>query len=106
MTRLILFGSYAVLAFLAIYIFVYIPNKKKQRARQALHKSLAPGDEIITIGGVVGTVVERDGDYVTLMIDKKAGITLQVVLYAVSQIKQKGNGSLNRPVFKKPACFR
>ena len=100
MTPLILFGSYAVLAFLAIYIFVYIPNKKKQRARQELHKSLAPGDEIITIGGVVGTVVERDGDYVTLMIDKKAGINLQVVLYAVSQIKQKGNGSLENPPAK------
>ncbi len=100
MTPLILFGSYAVLAFLAIYFFVYIPNKKKQRTRQEMHSSLTPGDEVITIGGVVGTIVEKDGDYVTLMIDKKAGITLQVVLYAVSQIKQKGNGSVVEPPAK------
>ena len=80
------------------FIFLCISPTRKNSEQG--RKSLAPGDEIITIGGVVGTVVERDGDYVTLMIDKKAGITLQVVLYAVSQIKQKGNGSLENPPAK------
>lgn len=80
-----LFAAYAVLVFVAIYIFIYIPNKKKQKKRQALHKSLVPGDLVITIGGLVGTIQKVEGDYVTLLLDEKTGATAKVVLYSVSQ---------------------
>lgn len=86
MSPLILFASYAVIVFVAMYIFVYIPNKKKQRKMQELHQSIAPGNRVITIGGVVGTVVKRDDSYVTILIDEEKGATMQVVLYAVGQI--------------------
>jgi len=77
--------------FVAMYVFVYIPNKKKQKNMQALHNSVAPGDVVITMGGIVGTVVSKDGDYVTLMVDKEKETTMQFVLYAISQIKEKNS---------------
>ena len=89
MSPLIIFGAYAVVMFVAMYLFVYVPNKKKQRSMQELHNSIAPGDEIITMGGIVATVVEKDGDYVTLCIDEEKQIRMKVVIYAVSQIKEK-----------------
>lgn len=89
MSPLLLFAAYAVILFVAMYIFVYIPNKKKQKSMQELHNSVAPGDVVITMGGIVGTVVRKDGDYVTLMVDKEKGTTMQFVLYAISQIKEK-----------------
>lgn len=89
MSPLIIFGAYAVILFAAMYLFVYVPNKKKQRSMQELHDSIAPGDEIITMGGIIATVVERDGDYVTLCIDEEKQIHMKVVIYAVSQIKEK-----------------
>ena len=49
--------------------------------------SLKEGDEVITIGGIVGIVSERDGDYVTLLIDKEKEVHIRVVLYAIRQIK-------------------
>ena len=85
MTPFTLFAAYAVLVFVAIYIFVYIPNKKKQKSRQELHKSLVPGDTVITIGGLVGSVQAVEGDYVTLLLDEKTGATAKVVLYSISQ---------------------
>lgn len=91
MSPLILFGSYAVILFVAMYFFVYIPNKKKQRKMQELHQSIVPGDVVVTIGGVVGTVKEREEDYVTLIIDQEKDVTLKVVLYAVGQIKEKAS---------------
>lgn len=89
MSPLLLFGAYAVIIFIAMYLFVYIPNKKKQRKMQELHQSVAPGDTVITIGGVVGIVKEKEEDYVTLVIDKERDVTMKVVLYAVGQIKEK-----------------
>ena len=68
--QLSLFLSYALLLLLAIYIFVYIPNKKRHSAQKRMLASLKEGDEVITIGGIVGIVSARDGDYVTLLIDK------------------------------------
>lgn len=89
MSPLLLFGAYGVLVFLAMYLFIYIPNKKKQRKVKELHDSITPGDVVITIGGIVGTVVKRDGEYVTLLVDAEKEVTIQVVLYAIGQIKEK-----------------
>lgn len=89
MSPLLLFGAYGVLVFLAMYLFIYIPNKKKQRKVKELHDSIAPGDVVVTIGGIVGTIVKRDGEYVTLLVDAEKEVTIQVVLYAVGQIKEK-----------------
>lgn len=89
MTPLLLFGAYAVVLFVAMYLFVYVPNKKKQKKMQAMHDSLVPGDEVITLGGIVGKVVSRDDEYVTLCIDEEKQVNMQVVIYAVSQVKGK-----------------
>jgi len=56
---------------------------------QAMHDSLVPGDEVITLGGIVGKVVSRDDEYVTLCIDEEKQVNMQVVIYAVSQVKGK-----------------
>ena len=85
--QLSLFLSYALLLLLAMYIFVYIPNKKRHSAQKHMLASLKGGDEVITIGGIVGIVSERDGDYVTLLIDKEKEVHIRVVLYAIRQIK-------------------
>ena len=85
--QLSLFLSYALLLLLAMYIFIYIPNKKRHSAQKHMLASLKEGDEVITIGGIVGIVSERDGDYVTLLIDKEKEVHIRVVLYAIRQIK-------------------
>lgn len=85
--QLSLFLSYALLLLLAMYIFVYIPNKKRHSAQKHMLASLKEGDEVITIGGIVGIVSERNGDYVTLLIDKEKEVHIRVVLYAIRQIK-------------------
>lgn len=89
MSPMVLFGAYAVVLIVAMYLFVYIPNKKKQRKMQELHGSLGPGDVIVTMGGIVGTIVKKDGDYVTICIDEEKQVNMQIVIYAVSQIKEK-----------------
>lgn len=90
---LLLFGGYAVLLIVAIYFFVWIPNKKKNKQMREMHASIAPGDTVVTIGGVVGKVKEKDDTYVTLVIDEEKGVNIRFLLMAVSQLREKASES-------------
>ncbi|MBO5918435.1 MAG: preprotein translocase subunit YajC, partial [Oscillospiraceae bacterium] len=45
-----------VLMFAAMYFFMIRPENKKRKAVQAMRSSLSVGDEVTTIGGIVGTI--------------------------------------------------
>lgn len=48
------------------YFLVFRPQLKKQRQHQEMLEKLAPGDEIVTSGGLIGKVVQFSGGIVTL----------------------------------------
>ena len=85
----LLFLAYGVIVVAAMYGFVYIPNKKKHKKMQELHDSVKAGDMVVTIGGVVGKVAKKEGDYLTLVIDEEKEVTMRIVLYAVNQKIEK-----------------
>jgi preprotein translocase subunit YajC len=53
------------LAVLGYYFFIRPRSQRQRQARDELKKA-AVGDEIATIGGLVGTIVAEDGDRVTV----------------------------------------
>lgn len=63
-------GSYSmIIAMVAVFALMYFmmirPQKKRQKEEQEMRSSLEIGDEIITIGGIVGRVVTiREEDIV------------------------------------------
>lgn len=42
---------------LLMFVFMTISQKKKSKKEQELRNSVKVGDEVITIGGIIGTVV-------------------------------------------------
>ena len=44
---------------------------------------------VVTIGGVVGKVAKKEGEYLTLIIDEEKNVTMKIVLYAVNQKIEK-----------------
>ena len=46
----------------AMYFILIRPQKKKQKEEQKMRDSLSIGDEIVTIGGIVGRVVSMKED--------------------------------------------
>ncbi|MDR1823781.1 MAG: preprotein translocase subunit YajC [Bifidobacteriaceae bacterium] len=62
MPMIILFGGMILLMF-----FMSRRNKKKQQDVVDFRKSLAPGQRIMTVGGMIGTITKTQGDTVTLM---------------------------------------
>jgi preprotein translocase subunit YajC len=55
-----------IAGFAAIYFLVIRPRSKRQRQVQTASKQAGIGDKIVTIGGLVGTIVAEDGDQITL----------------------------------------
>ncbi len=58
-----LFGSYGTLIIMvvmlvAMYFILIVPQKKKEKKLQEERNSIEVGDEITTIGGVVGRAVQ------------------------------------------------
>lgn len=86
---MVLFGSYLLILLSAMYIFVYIPNKKKHRRMQEIHERMKEGDEVVTIGGLVGKIVKKEGDYVFLELEGETKVQAKFIIYAVNTILTK-----------------
>jgi preprotein translocase subunit YajC len=56
-----------IVAFIAIFWFVVLgPSRKMQKKHVAMVESLKKGDEVMTEGGIVGSVVHIADDRVTI----------------------------------------
>jgi preprotein translocase subunit YajC len=57
-----------IVAFLLLWLVVVRPQKKRQNQQRALLNELQVGDEVLTAGGIYGTVSRIDEDEVTVEI--------------------------------------
>lgn len=68
----------------AIFYFLLIrPQQRRARSQRQLVESLRVGDEVITIGGMFGTILEMDDEMITL--DAGAGTRLRYLKQAVAR---------------------
>ncbi|MCD7960216.1 MAG: preprotein translocase subunit YajC [Ruminococcus sp.] len=58
---------FLILIFVVLYFILIRPQRKKDKETKAMQSSLQEGDEIVTIGGIVGLVVKVSED--TIMIE-------------------------------------
>jgi preprotein translocase subunit YajC len=75
--------------FIGVFYFLMIrPNAKKRREAQQMQSTLGPGSEVVTIGGLHGTVVGVEDDVVSLEI--APGVVVRFVRAAIGQVKTPG----------------
>ncbi len=67
------------------YFFLIRPESKKKKKLQEMRASLAPGDTITTIGGIVGKIVSVNGELITFETGEDR-VRMQVTKWAVSTI--------------------
>ncbi|SDK62183.1 preprotein translocase subunit YajC [Catalinimonas alkaloidigena] len=68
--------------FVVFYFFMIRPQQKKQKDQRTFSDSLKKGDEVVTIGGMHGRIMEVDKDTVTLEVDR--GMKLRFDKSAIS----------------------
>jgi preprotein translocase subunit YajC len=60
-----------VIAFLVLYLIVIRPQKRRQAQQQQMTSDLRIGDEVLTAGGIYGTITQLEEDRVTVEIAPK-----------------------------------
>ncbi len=80
-----LFMLFAIMAFFLIVSLFSGRKEKKKRAE--LLASISKGDEVETIGGVIGTVMQVKGDEVLLKVDENANTKIRFRRSAVQTVR-------------------
>ena len=66
-----------------MWVLLILPQQRRMRQHQAVVASLRAGDEVVTAGGVYGTITSVDEE--TLAVEVAPGVVLRVLRSAVSQ---------------------
>ena len=73
---------------LFLYFTVWRPQNKRAKEQRDLLNSLAEGDEVVTIGGIIGKITKMTTIYVVLAASDNAQFTVQKS--AISTVLPKG----------------
>ena len=89
-------GSIAliVVMFVALYFFMIRPQKKQEKQQNEMRNSLQVGDEITTIGGIIGKVVSIKEE--TCVIEtSRDGTKIRILKSAVSHVDVKAEDAVD-----------
>ena len=78
-----------VLMFVVLYFVMIRPQMKKQKEHRAMIEALAKGDEVATVGGLLGKVTKLGEGYLTLEVANN--VEVQVQRSAVVLVLPKGS---------------
>jgi len=72
-----------------LYFFMIRPQVKRQKEHRKLVEGLGKGDEVVTMGGVVGRVTELGEEFATLEVAD--GVNIKIRRHSVETVLPKGS---------------
>lgn len=77
-----------ILIVLVFYFLLIRPQQKRAKAQKTLMDKLTLGDEVVTIGGIVGKLTKMRDTFVVLTVSKGVEITIRKA--AIESVLPKG----------------
>ena len=77
-----------VIIFVLFYFLLIRPQNKKQKEHRQMVDALGTGDEVVTGGGVLGTVTEVGEQFVTVEI--ASSVSIKVQKHTIASVLPKG----------------
>lgn len=81
-------GSMMIVSMIVLLVLMYFilvrPQKKKEKEAKAMQEAIQIGDEIVTIGGIVGLVVRKGDDNVVIETGGEKN-KMRIKLWAISE---------------------
>ncbi len=77
-----------VILFVVFYFLLIRPQQKKAKEHTNMIKELSKGDEVVTMGGILGKIRRVGENFVDLEVSK--GLTLTIQKQQVGQLMPKG----------------
>lgn len=86
-------GGYSfIMIFVVFFIFIYFavwrPQNKRAKEQRDLLNSIAKGDEVLTIGGMLGRITKINDQYIVVSVANNVEIAMQKS--AVANVLPKG----------------
>lgn len=78
-----------VALFAIVYFFMIRPQNKKQKEIQNFRNALQVGQEVVTIGGIHGTVKSIDETANTVVLEVATGVKMRFEKSAIMPLGQK-----------------
>ncbi len=78
-----------ILMFVVLYFVMIRPQMKKQKEHKAMVDALSKGDEVVTVGGMLGKISKIGDNYLGLEVAN--GVDIQIQRSAVVQVLPKGS---------------
>ncbi len=75
-----------LLVFVVFWLFLIKPQQKQAKQRASMLEALKPGDKVVTIGGICGTVSRITDD--KIYIEVSEGVTLEMLRNAISTVEE------------------
>ena len=75
-----------VALFALFWLFIIRPQRRRLQAQRELHASVAVGDEIVTLGGLLGHVRGVNEEDDTLEVEIAPGTNVRVVRHGVAAV--------------------
>lgn len=86
-------GYSQILFFIAIalifYFFMIRPQQKKQKEQKKFLEEIKKGDQVVTIGGIHGKILNIDDNMVILEVDKGVKLKLERSSISLEATKKK-----------------
>lgn len=79
-----LFAPYILIG-VVFYFLLFMPMQRQKKRQQQMLNNLKNGDNVVTSGGIVGTITAVDGDTIVLRV-KPDNLKLQFSRSAVSSV--------------------
>ncbi|RKY31550.1 MAG: preprotein translocase subunit YajC [Candidatus Omnitrophota bacterium] len=85
------FGSFIpiILLFVIFYFFLIRPQKAKEKEHQKMIAGLAKNDEVVTSGGIHGTIVNVKEKTIVLRVDENVKMEIEKTCVAALLKSQK-----------------
>ena len=75
-----------LIMFAVLYFIMIRPQRKQEKERKAMLSALKKNDQVLTIGGVYGTVAAVGEDQVTLKVDEGKDVRIRVSRGAIQAV--------------------
>ena len=80
---------FMVVIFGVMWLFLILPNQRREKERRTMLASLGKGDSVVTSGGICGTIVGLNEKTVVLKVSDEPTTKIEFVRQAVSQVASR-----------------
>jgi preprotein translocase subunit YajC len=69
-----------------VFLIVLPARRKERQQRELLFNTLKKNDEVLTSGGIIGTVANIKDDEVTLKVDESSNVRIRILRNSIIRI--------------------